>query len=49
MNSTLQPSAGALTVSELNRLAREALEARFPPLWVQGEISNFTRAPSGHL
>ncbi len=36
-------------VSELNRLAREALETRFPLLWVGGEISNLTRAPSGHL
>jgi exodeoxyribonuclease VII large subunit len=38
-----------LSVSALNRLAREALEARFPLLWVAGEISNLTRAPSGHL
>jgi len=38
-----------LGVGELNRLAREALEARFPVLWVGGEISNLTRAPSGHL
>ena len=49
MNSPLEAIQGPLSVSELNRLAREALEARFPPLWVQGEISNFTRAPSGHL
>ncbi|WP_246265438.1 exodeoxyribonuclease VII large subunit [Aromatoleum diolicum] len=38
-----------LSVSTLNRLARETLEARFPLLWVSGEISNLTRAPSGHL
>lgn len=38
-----------LSVSGLNRLAREALERRFPLLWVCGEISNLTRAPSGHL
>lgn len=38
-----------LSVSALNRLARETLEARFPLLWVSGEISNLTRAPSGHL
>lgn len=49
MNLPQQPVPAALSVSELNRLAREALEARFPPLWVHGEISNFTRAPSGHL
>jgi exodeoxyribonuclease VII large subunit len=38
-----------LSVSALNRLARETLERRFPLLWVSGEISNLTRAPSGHL
>jgi len=37
-----------LTVAELNRLARAALERDFPLLWVAGEISNLTRAPSGH-
>jgi exodeoxyribonuclease VII large subunit len=37
-----------ITVSELNRLARGALEREFPLLWVAGEVSNLTRAPSGH-
>ena len=37
-----------LPVSALNRLAREALEQRFPLLWVSGEISNLMRAASGH-
>lgn len=37
-----------LTVSELNRMARRALESQLPLLWVEGEISNFTRAASGH-
>ena len=37
-----------LTVAELNRLARGALEREFPLLWVAGEVSNLTRAPSGH-
>ena len=37
-----------LSVSELNRLAREVLEQSFPLFWVSGEISNFTRAASGH-
>jgi len=49
MEATFDPTRAALSVTELNRLAREALEARFPPLWVRGEISNLTRAPSGHL
>lgn len=38
-----------IPVSELNRLARQTLEARFPLLWVSGEISNLTWAASGHL
>ena len=37
-----------MTVSELNRLAREVLEMSFPLFWVSGEVSNFTRAASGH-
>ncbi|NOT16332.1 MAG: exodeoxyribonuclease VII large subunit [Methylotenera sp.] len=37
-----------LTVSELNRLTRELLEQAFPLFWVSGEISNLTRAASGH-
>lgn len=37
-----------LTVSELNRHAKAVLEQTFPLQWVAGEISNFTRAASGH-
>ncbi len=37
-----------LSVSELNRLAREVLEHTFPLFWVSGEVSNFTKAASGH-
>lgn len=37
-----------LTVSELNRMARRALESALPLLWVEGEVSNFTAAASGH-
>ena len=43
-----QPRAGLLSVSDLNRLAREVLERSFPLFWVAGEISNLTRAASGH-
>lgn len=42
-------SAPVLSVSALNRLARETLESALPALWVGGEISNLTRAASGHL
>lgn len=37
-----------LTVTELNRLARDVLAQSFPLFWVSGEISNLTRAASGH-
>lgn len=38
-----------LTVSTLNRLARDLLQQHFPLCWVSGEISNLTRAASGHI
>lgn len=37
------------TVSELNTAARTALEQEIGTIWVQGEVSDLTRAPSGHL
>jgi exodeoxyribonuclease VII large subunit len=37
-----------LTVSALNSLARCAIEAALPLMWIGGEISNLTRAASGH-
>ena len=42
------PTAGVLTVSELLRSVRDTLERRFPLLWVGGELSNLSRAASGH-
>jgi exodeoxyribonuclease VII large subunit len=38
----------ALSVSELTAQLRELVEGCFPSVWVAGEISNFTRASSGH-
>jgi len=37
-----------LSVSELLRSVRDTLERRFPLAWVKGELSNLSRAPSGH-
>lgn len=37
-----------LTVSELNSTVAKILEHSFPLLWVSGEISNLTKAASGH-
>lgn len=36
-------------VSELTRQIRKVLEASFGMVWVEGEISNFTRHSSGHI
>ena len=36
------------TVSELNQTVRAFLEDILPPLWVGGEVANWTRARSGH-
>ncbi len=45
-----RPAADSVyTVSRLNREVRELLEGSFPPLWVEGEISNLARPASGHL
>jgi exodeoxyribonuclease VII large subunit len=37
-----------LSVSQLSALARQLIERNLPLLWVAGEISNCSRAPSGH-
>ncbi len=43
------PSDGdVVPVSMLNRAIGALLERSFPLLWVAGEVSNFTRAASGH-
>jgi len=36
------------TVSEVVDSARVVVEHAFPPLWVEGEVSNFKAYPSGH-
>jgi exodeoxyribonuclease VII large subunit len=36
------------SVSDLTRATKHLLESELPLLWVRGEISNFTRAASGH-
>ncbi|MFN0039681.1 MAG: exodeoxyribonuclease VII large subunit [Burkholderiales bacterium] len=46
--NTANIRTGVVTVSELNRRARELVESGLPLLWVAGEVSNFTRAVSGH-
>ncbi|MGV6806330.1 MAG: exodeoxyribonuclease VII large subunit [bacterium] len=38
-----------LTVTQLNRRARQLLETHFPVIRVEGEISNLARPSSGHI
>ena len=46
MNTTDQTQV--ITVSALNQAVARLLERSFPLTWIAGEISNFTRASSGH-
>jgi len=43
------PRRQALTVSELTRRLQGLLETEFVDVWVEGEVSNFKRAASGHM
>ena len=38
-----------LSISQLNELLRETIQAVFPSVWVSGEISDLTRPQSGHV
>lgn len=51
MSESLRGAAGALRIWPVGALCRavaDALDARFNPVTVQGEISGFSRASSGH-
>ena len=43
------PPADAPSVAEVTSRIKEQLEGRFADIWVTGEISNLTRASSGHV
>lgn len=43
------PSSAVYTVSELNHEVRSILEANYPLIWIEGELSNLSRPASGHL
>lgn len=45
----MQTERTILSVSRLNNEVSQLLAHGFPILWVEGEISNFVRASSGHL
>jgi exodeoxyribonuclease VII large subunit len=43
-----QPEEQVLTVSEVTDQIKDLLETGFPNVWIEGEISNFSRPRSGH-
>lgn len=43
------PQLPIVTVSQLTRQVKDAVEGNFPLVWVLGEITNCTRAGSGHI
>lgn len=49
MTSEFSPTnTKVLSVSQLNQTVARLLETQVPLCWISGEISNFTRASSGH-
>jgi len=48
LNSKL-PLRYILTITELTQEIKDILEERFSEVWVEGEISNLRKPPSGHL
>ena len=49
MSDSPSPTTTTLTPTTLNSAVRTALERSFPLFWIEGEVSNFLRAKSGHL
>lgn len=38
----------ALSIAQLTNAAKEIIEGAFPPIWVKGEVGNFTAHRNGH-
>ena len=45
---SITPEREVITVSQLNRRAKQLLETHLPLLWVEGELSNVSVPSSGH-
>jgi exodeoxyribonuclease VII large subunit len=48
-NPAADETDGSLTVAQVNRRARTLLEDRFAAVWIEAEVSEATRARSGHV
>ena len=49
MSANLVRERQILKPAQLNALARDLLEGSFAQVWVEGEISNYSRPASGHM
>ncbi len=49
MNDGLVKRDLVYSVSQITELIKAALEVAFPQVWVEGEISGYTKAASGHV
>ncbi|MEE8059344.1 MAG: exodeoxyribonuclease VII large subunit [Pseudomonadales bacterium] len=48
INKSTSSKRDTLSISQLNRQAKQLLEGNFPSVWVEGEISNLALPSSGH-
>jgi len=48
INDFISDEPKIFSVSEINRLVKKVLTDSFDSVWIKGEISNFTKASSGH-
>ena len=48
INDFISDEPKIFSVSEINRLVKKVLTDNFDSVWIKGEISNFTKASSGH-
>src|SRR5262245_15872164 len=49
MSAAAKLDREVLTVSALTARLRGLVEREFPTVWVAGEVSNYTKAASGHM
>ena len=48
INEEDSDSQKIFSITELNRMVKNALQHNFEIMWIKGEISNFISAASGH-
>ena len=48
MENKLENTLEIISVTEVNKRAKNILENKFSKVWIEGEISSFTSYSSGH-